>query len=491
MSAATSFRDPAGFCIALNGHVLRVVAPDHVAQVEEFLHSECGRKFTAAGTLIPTRLLTKAEVSEWLHSPDLTRAVNGRGIGAVFEHERIEFPSFSCEWSPEMLYAAGELTLDLALDALRSGYSLKDATPHNVLFRGSKPVFVDVLSFEPRIPGESIWKPYAQFVRTFLLPLLANKYLGMSLAEIFTTRRDGLEPEELFTRCSWLQKLRPPFLTLITLPKLLAGKGWEGAVPPAPGSSHAKEGRGGTRPSRDAVNDEKALFILEAQLKGLRSNLRSLKPADRTRTRWSKYMDTHNYDAGAFAAKEAFVRAALAEFKPQKVLDVGANTGHFSRMAAVLGAQVVGIDSDPNCAGECFRRARSESASVLPLVVDMARPTPALGWRNGECASFLDRARGQFDTVLMLAFVHHLLVTEGVPLSEIIDLGAELTKSLLLIEFVPVEDPMFQRLLRGRDALFAQYNREVFEQACQRHFQIVRSTELPNVKRWLYLLKKK
>jgi SAM-dependent methyltransferase len=446
MSAATSFRDPAGFCIALNGHVLRVVAPDHVAQFEGFLHSACGRKFAGAGTLIPTRLLTKPEVSEWLQSPEFTRAVNGGGIGAVFEHERIEFPSFPCEWSPEMLYAAGELTLELARDALRCGYNLKDATPHNVLFRGSKPVFVDVLSFEPRIPGESIWKPCAQFVRTFLLPLLANKYWRTSLAEIFTTRRDGLEPEELFTRCSWLQKLRPPFLTLITLPKLLAAKG-ETVQPAA------------------RINDEKALFILEAQLKGLRSNLKSLKPADRTRTRWSNYMDTHGYDAGAFAAKEVFVRAALAEFKPQKVLDVGANTGHFSQIAAALGAQVIAIDSDPNCAGECFRRARSESANVLPLVVDITRPTPALGWRNSECASFLDRARGQFDAVLMLALVHHLLVTERVSLKEILQLAAELTKSLLLIEFIPAEDSMFQRLLRGRDALFAHYSRQVFEEA--------------------------
>jgi SAM-dependent methyltransferase len=471
--SATSFRDPAGFCIALNGHILRVVAPDYVAVAEGFLHSECARKAAAAGNLIGTRLLPKAEVSQWLQNPEFNRALDGRAIGAVFEHDRIDFPSFPCEWSPEMLYAAAQLTLDLARDALRCGYNLKDATPQNILFRGTKPVFIDLLSFEPRVAGQNVWSAYAQFVRTFLLPLLANRHWGSSLAEIFTTRRDGLDPEELFARCTWTQKVRPPFLTLITLPKLLAGKG---------------EAVHGSARSGD---DEKALFILESLRKRLRTTLKSLKPTTRPGPGWSSYMERHNYDADAFAAKEAFVRAALAEFKPRKVLDLGANTGHFSRIAAAQGAKVVSVDSDPRCVGESFVGSRGEALNILPLVVDIARPTPALGWRNSECASFLDRACGQFDAVLMLAVVHHLLVTERVPLNEIMALAAELTQSLLLIEFVPVEDPMFQRLLRGRGALHAQHNRQAFENACQRQFEIVRAAELPGMSRWIYLLRKK
>ena len=471
MSAAISFRDPAGFCIGLNGHILRVVGPEHVAALEAFLNSTCGREFTADGTLIPTRLLGKAELSRWLDCSEFKEALADRPVGAVFEHERIDFPSFPHEWSADMLHAAAVLTLDLALEALKGGYQLKDATPCNILFRRAEPAFVDVLSFEPRTPGQTIWTAYAQFVRTFLLPLLANKYWNTSLAEIFTTRRDGLEPEELFAKCTWFQKLRPPFLTLITLPKLLGGNG--ATVGPT-----------------SKTGDEKALFIIESLLKRLRSSLVKLRTTRRS-AGWLRYMDTHNYDPAAFSAKETFVRAALTEFKPQKLLDVGANTGHFSRLAAGLGAQVIAIDSDAACAGECFARARQERLNVLPLVVDIARPTPSLGWRNAECASFLDRARGHFDAVLMLALVHHLLVSERVALNEIIDLAAELTKSLLIIEFVPFDDPMFQRLLRGRDALFAYYNRELFERTCERRFDLMRSADLPGTSRRLYLLRKK
>jgi SAM-dependent methyltransferase len=470
---ARSFRDPGGFCVALNGRILRVVEPDYVAHVEGFLNSPCARKFTAAGNLIPTRLLSKAEVSQWLKEPEFSEALEGRAIGAVFEHERVEFPSFPCEWSPEMLYAGAELTLDLACEALSCGYNLKDATPQNILFNGTTPVFVDLLSFEPRKPGESVWTPYAQFVRTFLLPLLANRYWNTSLAEVFTTHRDGLEPAELFARCTLLQKWRPPFLTLITLPTLLARKGE---------AAHGNRMEG---------NADKALFIIESLFQRLKSILKRLKPKTRRAEGWSNYMDSHCYEHEAFVAKESFVRAALAEFKPKQVLDIGTNTGHFSRIVATEGARVVAVDADPACAGESFARAQDESLNVLPLVLDIARPTPALGWRNGECASFLDRARGQFDAVLMLAVVHHLLVTERAPLRDILDLAAELTRSLLVIEFVPFEDPMFQRLLRGRGALFADYNRVFFEESCHRRFEIVRAAALPGTERRLYLVRKK
>ena len=93
--------------------------------------------------------------------------------------------------------------------------------------------------------------------------------------------------------------------------------------------------------------------------------------------------------------------------------------------------------------------------------------------------------------VLMLAVVHHLLVTERVPLNNIVDLAAELTNSLLIVEFIPFEDPMFRRLLRGRDALFASYNRDAFERACEQRFQIVRGAELPGSGRRLYLMKRR
>src|SRR5207249_3979296 len=108
---------------------------------------------------------------------------------------------------------------------------------------------------------------------------------------------------------------------------------------------------------------------------------------------------------------------------------------------------------DPAVVGATWRRARAEQLDLLPLVVDLAQPTPATGWDNREWPGFLERARGQFDAVLMLAVLHHLLVTERVPLPAILALAAALTRDLAIIEFVAPEDPMFRRLARGREGL--------------------------------------
>jgi SAM-dependent methyltransferase len=188
--------------------------------------------------------------------------------------------------------------------------------------------------------------------------------------------------------------------------------------------------------------------------------------------------------------KHRFVEAALAEFAPKDVLDVGSDTGHFSRMAAKSGASVVAVDYDPVVTGRVWQAAERDGLDILPLVVDLTRPTPGTGWMNRENASFLDRARGSFDLVLMLAVIHHMLVTERVPLGEIFQLASELTRDLALIEFIAPEDSMFRRLTRGRDHLHAGLTNEVFENIFRAHFEPVRVTRIEGTSRWLYLLRK-
>ena len=209
---------------------------------------------------------------------------------------------------------------------------------------------------------------------------------------------------------------------------------------------------------------------------------------------WSDYMKSHSYSDAHFAGKEKFVREALAETAPGKaetaVLDVGCNTGFFSFLAAErAGTQVVALDYDPEVVDRVFREAKRRSANVLPLVVDVTRPSPATGWRNAEAASFLERARGRFDLVLMLAVIHHMLVSERIPLEDILDLAADLTRDAVVIEYVDPSDVMFRRLTRGREALHADLTRASFEQALARRFVVVRAQEQGT--RTLYFLRKK
>jgi hypothetical protein len=91
----------------------------------------------------------------------------------------------------------------------------------------------------------------------------------------------------------------------------------------------------------------------------------------------------------------------------------------------------------------------------------------------------------------MLAVIHHMLVTERVPLPDILNLAAELTTDLLVIEFISPEDSMFKRLTRGREELHKDLTRELFEELCRQRFDIVRFQHLEGTTRWLYLMRRR
>ena len=190
----TSFRDPAGRLITLNNQIFRLVDGTAVSDLESFLKSATAKKYFDNNQLVSTRFVDDAQ-SQSLFGSDWQNFLSGGNSNIkIVEHEKIPFQSFPYEWPPEMLHRAAQLTIDLAESLLSEGFGLKDGTPYNVLYKGSSPIFVDLLSFERRDAGDPTWLPLAQFERTFVLPLLVNKYFGLSLDSIFISNRDGIEP---------------------------------------------------------------------------------------------------------------------------------------------------------------------------------------------------------------------------------------------------------------------------------------------------------
>ena len=276
-----------------------------------------------------------------------------------------------------MLRSAGESTLRLARAALRSRFVLKDATPYNVMFDGCRPVFLDILSFRTRDPRDSIWQPYAQFVRTFVYPLLACAHFGIRLDEIFLVHRDGLEPDRLLSLCPFYRRLMPPFLSAATIPALL---------------SRARDEPADVYRVRRARDAGEATFILEHLFDRAARLLSRASPPLR-RSAASDYTDADcMYSEAEFAAKQQFVIDALDRLRPATLLDVGCNTGLFSALAAARGSRVVAIDRDPDSAEMLWRAAQDHETAVLPLIVDISRPPGASGWTNRECLAFLARA---------------------------------------------------------------------------------------------------
>ena len=248
-----------------------------------------------------------------------------------------------------MLHAAGLLTLDLAQALLADGLGLKDGTPYNILFRGPEPVFIDVLCFERRQPGDPTWLPYAQFVRTFLLPLLANQAYGLGLDQILTTRRDGLEPEEVYRWSKPSQRLRPPFFSLVSMPTWLGGK--------------HKQDDTSIYQKKLLSDPEKARFILDHVLNGLRRTLHRLKPVEGKSSVWSDYMTTNNnYTADHFQAKQRFVGEALDRVSVALRARCGLQHGPLQRDCGAQRRQGGGGRLRPGGAGRCVaQRAKREA----------------------------------------------------------------------------------------------------------------------------------
>jgi hypothetical protein len=162
------------------------------------------------------------------------------------------------------------------------------------------------------------------------------------------------------------------------------------------------------------------------------------------------------------------------------VLDVGVNTVVYSRIAAEAGAEVVAWDTDVQATDLNWQTALRNDLKILPIIADFARPTPAVGWQNCESASLLDRAKGQFDCVLMLGVLHHLLVTDQIPMADIVDQLCSISKRWAIIEWIPKEDSQFDGLCRGRQELYSHLTEEYFEQILSNRFAVHGRDQLPN-----------
>ena len=458
-----TFRDPAGQLRLTQDHALRRIHPAAAEDTLAFLDSPLRAALERSGDLVCTQI---AQIAQIAPSADDSATESGMPGELWLQHPRIHPISYPWEWNTAQWLAAADLTLRIADQAIDAGWMLKDATPLNVLFVGSRPVLVDVLSLERRDPRSTVWPAYGQFVRTFLLPLLAEKYLKWSLqATIFA--RDGYEPRTIYRALDPWQRLYPDLIDVVTLATLFE----------KPGAAAKKS----VQPRASSVSDpELAAHILHKRLARLGKQVRRAARTGKS-TEWKDYQQTaSHYRSTDTQEKQAFIEKVMESFRPKHVLDIGANTGTYSIIAARAGAEVVALDNDAGALETLGQAAQQGGHRVSTLVANIARPTPASGWRNREQFSLLQRLTGKFDMVLMLAVIHHLILREQIPLPHIADLCAGLTTRWMVVEWVPPSDPMFQEWLRGRDHLYGNLSEDDLHKAFGPFFHVLDRTVLGN-----------
>lgn len=452
-----SFRDPDSAVFHVGGRILRGL-------------SARGAADWAAATSKPfvDRLVEEGKLvrSERYDGP-APASPRGEPWAAVLEHERVPVVTYPFEWPFAMLRDAATLQLDVLLAALADGISLKDGSAYNVQWIGTRPLFIDVGSFEP---ANGPWPGYRQFCRLFLYPLLVQAHLGIAYQPYLRGDVDGLLPGDLRGMFGGRRRFKRGVFRHVYLHSVA-----ERRVKAS--TEDVKRGLGGAG---------FGVELAKATAGKTRTLVQRLEVKRRGSTAWSDYRDTCTYGPDDAAAKRRFVEAALSDRVRALVLDLGANDGEYARLAAPHAVTVIAVDHDEAVVDALYRDLRDGGpANVVPLVMNLADPSPGLGWRNRERAPFAERVRP--DAVLALALVHHLAIGLNVPLAEVVDWLAGFG-GRAVVEFVDRDDPQAKRLLANKPAgLFDDYRLEAFEQLLGDRLAVRRRETLPCGTRTLYL----
>jgi ribosomal protein L11 methylase PrmA len=374
------------------------------------------------------------------------------------------------------LHDAALLTLQIQRLALAKGMTLKDATAYNVQFHKGRPVFIDTLSFENYIEGEP-WVAYRQFCQHFLAPLALMSHVDVGLGQLLRNNIDGI-PLPLAT--AMLPK-RTKFNIGLFMHLWIHSKSQSKAT---------REQRDDDVPQSESKQKSGQKFSRTSFLgliDSLENTVRKLswKPGG---SEWFDYYQANNnYSEAGLGSKEALVSRLVEQASPKTVFDMGGNTGRFSRLAAKTGASVVCWDIDPGCVEANYQQVRDQrEESILPLLCDLSNPSPGIGWANIERMSIAQR--GPVDMLMALGLIHHLAISNNVPLAGVAEFFHQLGQ-WLLIEFVPRADSQVIKLLNTRKDVFADYSEDGFETAFSRYFEIVEKVQVPETKRSLYLMK--
>ena len=435
-----SFKDPAGRVFYHGDLVCRTLS-DEARQT--FSSSDTVRlmeRLVADGLLVPSTITRSADLG-------LDAAEAGE---YVMKQPRLPLVTYSYEWSFEMLRDAAIVTLRVLDQALAAGFVLKDANAFNILFDGTTPRLVDTFSLERYREGD-IWAGYSQFCRSFLFPLLVSAYRDIDVQHLLRGTLGELPVQMARRMIGPRDYLRPgvskDIVMQARLDRSFAGR------------------EASTRPAKTAAYPK---ALLAANVRRLLRIVEKLK-APRSPTEWTAYDTFHSYSEDDRGTKAAFVERICAPGRFGRIVDLGCNTGEYADIAARTVPHVIAIDLDSRVIDRLYRRLPKTSTLSL-VVANLLNPSPSMGWALTERRSLFDRIR--CDGLLALALIHHLRITGGVPLEQIVEHLFTIAPEGI-IEWVGKDDAMVRLMLSHRRDVYDDYTWPQFEAIVARHGEMI------------------
>jgi hypothetical protein len=448
----SSFRDPSGFVFNRDGIFYRQINQSYKSNYTQFVQSGLFK------LLVKKRLL--------VHHEEIKDNVTKETF-RIIKPEQIPFISYPYEWCFSQLKDAALLTLKIQKKAIEYGMSLKDCSAYNIQFYNGSPIFIDTLSFEKYSEGHP-WVAYRQFCQHFLAPLSLMAYKDVRLNQLLRIYIDGI-PLDMASKIL-------PFKTYFSLSLLTHIH------------SHSKS----QKYFAGKQTNHKTYKMPHTGVLGIIDNLETIINKIKwipPKTEWDNYYSSMNYAKDSFEHKQRIVSDAINKIQPKCVWDLGANRGVFSRIVSEKGILTISFDMDPACVEKNYLEVRdTKETNILPLIMDLSNPSPDIGWAHSERKSLLNR--GPVDTVLALAIIHHLTISNNVPFCKLASFFSKICL-WLIIEFIPKNDPQIQKLLSTREDIFQNYTQAFFEKSFLKYFEFLKILPIKNSERLIYLMKKK
>ncbi len=452
----SSFRDPSGYLFKRNGVLYRQVNQSYAKAYDKFMNSGLYDELVSRGCMVA-------------HKEVDVRPDNADLAYRILQPDLVPFISYPYEWSFSQLKDAALLTLEMNKMALDKGMVLKDASAYNIQFVDGKPVLIDTLSFDIYHKGK-VWDGYRQFCQHFLAPLALASHVDIRFMQLSKNYIDGI-PLDLASRML-------PAKTRFGLTGLNV-------------HIHIQANLQRQYADKQSTQNNAALLPKEALINLLNGLIQTVSKLtwQPKGTEWGEYYSATNYSDESLRLKGELVGKFIEACKPEKVWDLGANNGLFSREASKRGIFTVASDIDHAAVEKNYLTVKAGGEKkLLPIVLDLTNPSPAIGWGNQERDSF--NQRGPVDMLLALALIHHLAISNNLPLPSIAEYFAS-AANWAVVEFVPKSDSQVQRLLATRKDIFPHYTEEGFEEAFSEKFKIEKKEKVAGSERTLYLLKKK
>ena len=300
----SSVVDPVGRVFNYQNRVYRAINSEYADQVLESLRLATRHGWFEAG-------LVETCVSD----------LKIDGYDFVLEHKRIPFVTLPGEWSAAGLQKAALSHLKLCMTMMRTGHCLKDSHAYNMLFDGTRPIFIDFGSISPFLGySDGYW--LAEFYRAYLAPLIL-------FADGKTGLARNLMQELAHGAGTWL--LRNCAERLVDLPQF------------------------------DSLN----ITTLER----LYDQIVSMKfPSDGGS--WNEYMTLSD----DWREKDHQFAKQLDCIDFASVTDIGANRGIHAAICAKRGAEVLACDIEEACLNSLFDASAEQNLSLTPIFLDIVRP---------------------------------------------------------------------------------------------------------------------